>query len=326
MNMKLRNLNQQGAQVVIGTYRITGRVAQFYEDGIAAIKLRLSASDGDLIAYAPTEGFDMPQNIEYLELVHVRGTRVAVNDAHIILVTELRRSNRTEVDELACLHSLPKVLCPASSSFDLLIKAVRSLESPHLKQFLKRVLERRDRMETFLKAPASKNYHHAYPGGLLVHSLDVAKTVVGMIRLSEPQMPRLLQETAFVAGLLHDIGKTYTFDAQGRYTATSKLCGHDSFTLEACAYGLAYLDRHEPELAITLRHIWTCASPGARYGSPAAMTLARYVRDADGQSAMANNQRNAFNSRRTSGFGRLGNNVYWLPGATQGGGRGHRAE
>ncbi|EBA00094.1 hypothetical protein [Marinobacter sp. ELB17] len=46
--MKLRNLNQQSAQIVSGTYRITGRVAQFDEDGIAVIKLRLSASDGDL--------------------------------------------------------------------------------------------------------------------------------------------------------------------------------------------------------------------------------------------------------------------------------------
>jgi len=56
------------------------------------------------------------------------------------------------------------------------------------------------------KEELAKTYHYAYPGGLLVHSLDVAKAVVGMIRLSEPQMPRLHQETAFVAGLLRITG------------------------------------------------------------------------------------------------------------------------
>ena len=47
---------------------------------------------------------------------------------------------------------------------------------------------------------------------------------------------------------------------------------------EACTYGLAYLDKHAPDLAIMLRHVWTCASPGARYGQKAAITLARYIK------------------------------------------------
>lgn len=315
--MKLRNLKLCSSELVSGIFRLTGRVAQFDEDGIALVKLRLSTVEGDWMGYVAIESFDMPPSIGYLELVYVQGMRVDVPGESAILVSVLRKAERTEVAALPCLQSLPRVICPTPPSLDLLVKAVRSLKSEHLQQFLKRVLERRELMETFLKAPASKNYHHAYPGGLLVHSLDVAKLVLGMIRLSEPQMPRALQEAGFVAGLLHDIGKTYTFDAQGRRTAAARLCGHDSFTLEACAFGLAYLDRHEPELAMTLRHVWTCASPGARYGSPAAMTLARYVRDADGQSSMAANQRCAFRKRHERGFGRLGENVYWLPGVVR---------
>ena len=136
-----------------------------------------------------------------------------------------------------------------------------------------------------------------------------------MIKANEPEMPRVLQEIGFVAGLLHDIGKTYTYDINGNQTAAASLCDHADLTLEACAQGLAYLDQIAPEVALTLRHIWTCASPGARYGATPAMTLARYVRDADGQSAMADNQRIAYRHRPPEGFGRLGKNVYWMPSA-----------
>jgi 3'-5' exoribonuclease len=130
---------------------------------------------------------------------------------------------------------------------------------------------------------------------------------------TEPDMPRILQEAGFVAGLMHDIGKTYTYDKKGHPTALHKLCNHDAFTLEACAYGLGYLDKHSPEIATVLRHIWTCASPGSRYGHPAAITLARYLRDADGQNSMRDNQRLAFSSRNNKGFGKIGKNTYWLP-------------
>ena len=230
-----------------------------------------------------------------------------------ILLTDIRRPLQADVAGLPALQTLPRTFCPKPEALDQLVAAVRSLRSAPLQMFIKRVLERRDRLEVFLKAPASRNYHHSEPGGLLAHSLEVAKNVLVMTEANEPEMPWELQELGFVAGLLHDIGKTYTYDTWGKPTATARLCDHADLTLEACAYGLAYLDRVDPDAALALRHIWTCASPGARYGATPAMTLARYVRDADAQSAMADNQRKAYRKRQPIGFGRLGSNVYWRP-------------
>lgn len=130
-------------------------------------------------------------------------------------------------------------------------------------------------------------------GGLLQHSLEVANHSVAIHRLNEPTMPRLLQEACFVRGLLHDISNTCTYGSKGKPNPAWKLCSHDVFTLEACAYGLAYLDAHE----MTLRHVWSCASPGACYGQSAEITLARYIRDADGQSVMADKQQRALSTK-----------------------------
>jgi 3'-5' exoribonuclease len=311
--MKLNELRPILKETFTGAYRLTGRVACFDDEGIPYLKLRLSSCVHDCVVLAVIDSIPIPKRLGHMELVVVKGQGCVGQEEGAILLTDIRRPLPTDVARLPALHTLPRLFCPLPEALDQLVDAVRSLRSQPLQVFVKRVLERRDRLEVFLKAPASKNYHHNHAGGLLVHSLEVARSVLSMIRINEPQMPRALQELGFVAGLLHDIGKTYTFDIQGRPTAMSRLCGHDDLTLEACAFGLAYLDRADSDAALALRHIWSCASSGARYGVPAAMTLARYVRDADGQSAMANNQRKAYQRREPEGFGRLWRNVYWLP-------------
>ncbi len=309
----MKRLNQSPAHLsrtFTGTYRLTGRVVEFDNAKTPFLKLRLSDCEGDRIAMLNLNKMLVPERIGHLDFVTASGVKCLSEQ---FLLDEFRKATREEVRSLDTLQSLPRVYSPAPKVFDQLVKTVQSLQSKHLCVFLTRVLERKDRLEAFLNAPASVNYHHAYPGGLLEHSLNVANNAVAMLRLNEPSMSRLMQETCFVAGLLHDIGKTYTYDSKGKPNAVWKLCSHDVFTLEACAYGLAYLDKHSPDLAIILRHVWTCASPGARYGQKAAITLARYIRDADGQSAMADNQIRAFRTKSHWGFSRLGQNLFWRP-------------
>jgi 3'-5' exoribonuclease len=311
--MKLNDLRPLMQETFKGTYRLTGRVACFDDDGIPYLKLRLSSCVSDLVVLAVIGSIVIPENLGHMDLVVVKGQVCVAPEESEILLTEIRRPLQADIADLPALQTLPRTCCPKPEALDQLITAVRSLESAPMQVFIKRVLERRDRLEIFLKAPASKNYHHNEPGGLLAHSLDVAQNVLRMAQINEPEMPRGLQELGFVAGLLHDIGKTYTYDMCGKPTAAARLCDHADLTLEACASGLAYLDKADPDSALALRHIWTCASPGARYGAAPAMTLARYVRDADAQSAMADNQRKAYRKRKPMGFGRLANNVYWRP-------------
>lgn len=295
-----------------GTYRLTGRVTVFDNAKTPFLKLRLSDCRGDHIALLNLDTTTVPEHIGHLDLVTPVGS-IQPYANNTVLLSEFRKATRQEAGDLQALQTMPRVYCPVPQALDQLVATVQALQSPHLQAFLTRTLERPGRIEAFLNAPASARHHHAYAGGLLQHSLAVGKNAVAMLRLNEPSMPRLMQETCFVAGLLHDIGKTYTYDSKGKPNAVWKLCSHDAFTLEACADGLAYLDHHEPEIAMTLRHIWTCASPGARYGHSAAMTLARYVRDADGQSAMADGQRRAFSKGKRWGFSQLGNNMFWQP-------------
>lgn len=293
--------------------RVTGRVATFNDDGTPYLKFRLSSWKTDWFGFLNPETMTVPDDLGYLDLAEVSGDVWKSHGQSFLLLDRIEQAAMSRRRALPPLETLPHACAVDPESLRILVQSVRGLSNPHLREFVRRVLERKERLEVFLKAPASRRYHHSFPGGLLAHSLEVARGVVGMIQMHEPQMARDLQEAGFIAGLLHDIGKVFTVTADGRLTAAARLADHDAFTLEACASGLAYLDHHCPEVATRLRHIWTCASPGSRYGSPAALSLARYVRDADGQNAMVTNQNCAFRKPGSAGFAKLGANRYWQP-------------
>lgn len=59
--------------------------------------------------------------------------------------------------------------------------------------------------------PGAKGVHHAFVGGTLVHSLSVAKIALAISRC----IPESDDDLCFVGGLLHDIGKLFTYQVNG---------------------------------------------------------------------------------------------------------------
>ena len=72
---------------------------------------------------------------------------------------------------------------------------------------------------------------------------------------------------------------------------TGKWVDHGAMTLEICSSALMSLGKYNSLFANVLRHIWTCKSPGARYGYESKLAIADAVQLADRFSA-----KNAVNS------------------------------
>ncbi len=142
---------------------------------------------------------------------------------------------------------------------------------PALRAFLKDVFTDKGLRNAFLSLPASHSHHHAWPGGLAAHSLEVAAIVhraLGDLDESERWL-------ACVAGLLHDIGKLRTLQWGGRRTTLGYLVDHEQLTLETLAPALGSLDRTWPDGGTALRYLltWRRAKSGARPLLPAALAL-----------------------------------------------------
>ena len=108
--------------------------------------------------------------------------------------------------------------------FDRLIKSVLT---PGLRLVLDNVFEG-ETYERFLRNPAGMRLHHAYIGGLLQHSVDVATLASNMADTVGG-----VDKDLIVAGaLLHDVGKLREISASMGfpYTTEGRLLGHISMS------------------------------------------------------------------------------------------------
>ena len=84
--------------------------------------------------------------------------------------------------------------------------------------------------ESYLIAVAAKSNHHAYPGGLLRHSIEVAEFALHSTR----RFP-VNRDLVLTAGLLHDLGKLWEMEhgwSAGKYTTAGTLKGHIVLAIE----------------------------------------------------------------------------------------------
>ena len=180
-------------------YRLTGMVSSF-DCKRPVLNLRLSCTKGDLHAQVWPQCTKIPENITHLSLIKATGHKVSKGSQEFYVMKSISLATVDELNRTPLLHSLPRSFCSDPTALDDLVRFIESLESDLLKEFVRRVLERRDVVEPFLKVPASFSYHHNEPMGLLKHSLQVARGVSQQISCFDPDMPPFHRDLAVVGG------------------------------------------------------------------------------------------------------------------------------
>jgi len=120
----------------------------------------------------------------------------------------------------------------------------------------------------FQQAPAAKSMHHAYLGGLLEHTLAVAK----LARLVADFYPALDRDLLITGALLHDIGKTRELAFDGfpfEYTVRGRLVGHLVIGVEMIQERISTISAFPEDLATRLQHLILSHHGRYEFGSPA---------------------------------------------------------
>lgn len=150
--------------------------------------------------------------------------------------------------------------------FDELVELLGTVEEPSLAVLIQVLLDDGELMEALRQGPAARTIHHAYPGGLMEHTLSVMRLADAICGNYGPVLNR---DYCVVGAFLHDLGKVRELSvSQGiHYTDEGRLLGH--LTL-----GLQLLDRVMAEagtpddVALHLRHILLAHHGKLEHGSP----------------------------------------------------------
>jgi 3'-5' exoribonuclease len=146
-------------------------------------------------------------------------------------------------------------------------KYAASITDPFLNELLRSFFNDKLFIQNFSNAPAAKNMHHAYIGGLLEHTLAIVRLADQVTKL----YPSLERSLLICGAILHDIGKTKEFSfaaAPFDYSDEGRLVGHMVMAIEMMNEKVAHIAAFPEELAARLKHLILSHHGRHEFGSP----------------------------------------------------------
>jgi len=219
--------------------------------GSPYLALDLGDASGQIEAHLWDDAEKVAATIEVGQVVKVQGTVEEYKEKKQIKVEKIRSAN--EQDEYAIDKLIPSTTADRDQLWQQFEKMVHSVAHPFLLSLLRKFFDDDEFVKSFSEAPAAKQWHHGYLGGLMEHTLGVA-TVCDRLAKVYPAVDRDLLVTA---ALLHDIGKvdTYFHGPSFDYTDAGRLMGHIVIGSQMVAEKIRSFPQFPEELALKLQHL-----------------------------------------------------------------------
>lgn len=197
------------------------------------------------------------------DLVKIRGTASRFDDRLQLKIDHLRKAALGEVDRS---DLLPCTTCDVGELWQKLLGIVESFTDPNLKLLLNTLLADSGLAQAYREAPAAKQLHHAWLGGLLEH-------VVSLLALADrvaPNYPILHRDLLLTGVVLHDIGKVreLTWDIGFEYSVEGVLLGHIQIGMELVEKAIDRLPGFPPRLKTLVLHLILSHHGKLEFGSP----------------------------------------------------------
>ena len=197
------------------------------------------------------------------DFVFVVGNVNEYNERLQIVVSSIKpvSENETEPKDF-----LPQTDEDINQVFEEINNFRSKVQNKYLKQLLDDFFDDKELIEKFKRAPAAKRIHHAYLGGLLVHTRNVLKLADGMKTVYETLDLDLL----ITAGILHDIGKIYeyTYVRKLDFSTQGRLLGHIVIGYELVAERIKQIADFPEALRFMLLHMILSHHGEYEFGSP----------------------------------------------------------
>jgi len=161
---------------------------------------------------------------------------------------------------------LPSTTYDVTELWRLLLGYVESFTNPDLKRLLSTILADPAIADAYREAPAAKQLHHAWLGGLLEHVISLC-TLADRVAAHYSLLDRDLLMTGVI---LHDIGKLreLSWEIGFEYTVEGVLLGHIQIGTALTERAIDGLPNFPPRLKTLVLHMILSHHGKLEFGSP----------------------------------------------------------
>jgi len=197
------------------------------------------------------------------DIVKVRGAVSRFDDRVQLKVEQMRTAAAGEADKA---DMMPSTTHDVNELWRELLGFVDSFTEPDLKLLLETILGDEKIAQAYREAPAARQLHHAWLGGLLEH-------VVSLLKLADriaPHYPILNRDLLLTGVILHDIGKVHelAWDVGFEYTVEGQLLGHIQMGVTMVEKTIDTLPGFPPRLRTLVVHLILSHHGKLEFGSP----------------------------------------------------------
>ena len=203
-------------------------------------------------------------DFDAMDYIEVYGDITSFNGALQANVKRVRRCEEGEYDEQEYMPVSSKNL---DEMYAELLALIDSIENTYLKTLLQKFfVEDQAFAQRFRKASAAKTVHHGFIGGLLEHTLGVAK----LCDFYCTQYPVLNRDLLMTATICHDMRKTREISPfpANDYTNEGQFLGHIVMGSEMLGAKIREIPNFPSILAMELQHCILAHHGEYEFGSP----------------------------------------------------------
>lgn len=203
------------------------------------------------------------KDFERGEIIKVRGSVSKFDERLQMKVDQLRKATANEAEKA---DMLPSTTYDVPTLWRQLMAFVDSFTDPDLNLLLSTLLNEPDLAQAYREAPAAKQLHHAWLGGLLEH-------VISLLTLADrvaPHYPMLHRDLLLTGVILHDIGKVreLSWELGFEYTLEGTLLGHINIGTSLVEKTMDSLPAFPQKLKILVLHMILSHHGKLEFGSP----------------------------------------------------------
>jgi len=247
---------------VSGCYRVKKKKLSTTRNGNPFLSLILADKTGELPAKVWDRAEDLSKLFREGEVIEIAGQTTTYQGQIQLTVSRLHTPSETPDPDMF-VETSPFDTQEMMRSLRTILNQVKDI---HLKALIDGFWKDRKFIDLFKNAPAAKNFHHNYLGGLLEHTLSVCR----LATQAADHYPSLNGDLLVTAAFLHDVGKTreFSWNMKIDYTDEGRLVGHLVLGVTMVDKKLMPLKNFPEELAVRLRHLILSHHGQYDFGSP----------------------------------------------------------